>query len=81
MAMDQVPDVLRIIGMEMLTSDPSSYKEAVKLLKQLFTWQTKHVRSRVIGGMECLMQPTLFLPFIGRQGGEEWKENGWAMPD
>ena len=44
MAMDQVPDILRVIGVERLTSDPRSYKEAVKLFKYMFTWQPQHVR-------------------------------------
>jgi len=43
MAMDLVPDALREVGVEILTSDPGSGKEALKMLKSMLAWQPKHV--------------------------------------
>ena len=44
MAMDLVPDVLRDTGVKLLTSEPGSNKEALKMLKSMLAWQPKHVR-------------------------------------
>ena len=43
MAMDLVPDVMRELGVDILTSDSTSYREALRLLKSMLAWQPKHV--------------------------------------
>ena len=43
MAMDQVPEILRVVGMGILTSDPSSYKEVVVMFKYLLSSQPQHM--------------------------------------
>lgn len=60
MAMDQVPDVMRNVGVGILSCDLHGYKLTIQMLKHMFTWQPKHVCNQDFTNSlcGCVAQPS-----------------------